>query len=448
MRYEGNSGLSAVSLFSNCGAGDLGFARAGFSFDVMAELDSRRLEVALLNHPQAVGIAGDLRETLSDAVDAYRSRRGDQPPALLAACPPCQGMSSAQSARGDGSNPDIGSLDRRNLLVEVIASAIFHLRPRIVVVENVQAFLTRQVRHPLTDAPVSGAKYLIDTFSNDYVSYPLSTDLATFGVPQSRKRSFITFIRADEPAVAVLRDFGRAPYPRPSHVGEKVDRLALMNVLSSFNLPSLDAVSKEMATSLLPMHSVPVWSSERYAMVAAIPKNSGRSAWENDQCINCDRLYEDRRVVICECGAILPRPVMRAPDGTFRLISGFHSSYRRMHPNLPAATITTGSGHIGCDRTLHPFENRVLSPLECALLQTIPRSFKWGDALAKWGHTNVRAMIGEAVPPMFTRKHGAILSRLLTDSAAENLMPITDRRVNAAYNALRRASQSVASPVS
>src|SRR6266567_4895421 len=127
--------LCAVSLFSNCGAGDIGFSQAGFSFDVMAELDPRRLDIALLNHRSAVGVPGDLRTTLGDVVEAYRRKRGNEQPALLAACPPCQGMSSAQSARGAENDPDVGSMDLRNLLVEVIANAVRELLPRILVVE-------------------------------------------------------------------------------------------------------------------------------------------------------------------------------------------------------------------------------------------------------------------------------------------------------------------------
>ena len=38
--------LESISLFSNCGAGDVGFARAGFRFRVLAEIDERRLDVA------------------------------------------------------------------------------------------------------------------------------------------------------------------------------------------------------------------------------------------------------------------------------------------------------------------------------------------------------------------------------------------------------------------
>ncbi len=67
---------TAVSLFSNCGAGDLGFRQAGFRFKVMAELDQRRLEISLLNHPEATGIAGDLRLTWKSVVAVYREQAG------------------------------------------------------------------------------------------------------------------------------------------------------------------------------------------------------------------------------------------------------------------------------------------------------------------------------------------------------------------------------------
>jgi DNA (cytosine-5)-methyltransferase 1 len=83
--------LPSVSLFSNCGAGDIGYAQAGFTFEVMAELDERRLSVALLNHPTATGVPGDLRETLPAVVSAYRTTRGKARLALLAACPLVRG---------------------------------------------------------------------------------------------------------------------------------------------------------------------------------------------------------------------------------------------------------------------------------------------------------------------------------------------------------------------
>jgi DNA (cytosine-5)-methyltransferase 1 len=435
--------LRAVSLFSNCGAGDLGFAAAGFHFEVMAELDARRLSVALLNHPGAEGVPGDLRETLPKVAAAYRRRAGSEQPALLAACPPCQGLSSAQSSRGFGADADAGSRDLRNLLVEVIATAVKELEPCAVVVENVQAFLTRKVRHPSTSDPISAAAFLIDELSDDYVSYPLLTDLADFGVPQSRKRCFLTLLRRCEPAAQILSRRNWAPYPWPSH-GHGVPHVSLAKALTSFSLPALDARAPERAESDMKLHAVPVWSDDRYRMVDAIPANSASSAWKNDECLRCGRRTRDASRARCSrCHALLPRPIVNIWGHEARLVAGFATSYTRMDPEKPAATITTASGHLGSDRTIHPSENRVLSTLECALLQTFPRSFKWGSALEEWGHTNVRAMIGEAVPPMFTRKHGRVLAHLLRGVPPRIAMSAEDARVRAAGRALRRSRASV-----
>ena len=160
----------------------------------------------------------------------------------------------------------------------------------------------------------------------------------------------------------------------------------------------------------------------------------------------CNRRARDRSRIRCsKCGRPLPRPITTTADGDLKLVTGFRTSYRRMSPNDPAATITTASGHLGSDRTIHPRENRVLSPLECALLQTFPTSFKWGNALDLWGHSNVRAMIGEAVPPLFTRKHGRVLASLLREVPPRIALSAEDIRVSSAKRALRvrDASNSV-----
>ena len=402
--------LSAVSLFSNCGAGDVGFREAGFEFAVMAELEQRRLDVALLNHEGAVGVVGDLRETWGDVVEQYRSKFGDAPPDLLSACPPCQGMSSARSGMGGLDDPKAGSSDSRNLLVTVISQVAHALKPRVIVVENVQAFLSRRVFHPQDKNAVSAAQLLIGALSKDYRAFPIAADLSLYGVPQARKRAFITFVRRDEAFLLRLVGMKTTPYPQPA-AGPRVN---VVDALASFGLPSLDASSASAATDPVRggMHSVPVWSPERYAMVAAIGIDS--SAWANSGCSSCGRLSPEPTDATCGgCGSPLLRPVI-LEKGAYRLVKGFRTSYSRMKSSEPASTVTTASGHLGSDLTIHPTENRVLSPLECALLQTFPPDFNWGTSLKKYGSTFVREMIGEAVPPMFTRLHGEVLAGLLS----------------------------------
>ena len=421
-----------MSLFSNCGAGDIGYAEAGFRFVTMAELDPRRLEVALLNHPEACGVPGDLVETWTTVVTRARSALKGEALALLAACPPCQGMSSARSGRGKETDPDRGSRDPRNLLVLPIAHVANALQPRVIVVENVPAFLRRTVRHPDTNNGVTAAALLVERLAVDYVLYPLLTDLADFGVPQTRKRTFLTFIRRDDPTLEAL---GRTlvPYPIPTHADdyEGEQQVTISEALEIYDLPRLDAGTSETAVSEgMPMHTVPVWNDRRYEMVEAIPPGSGLSAWTNNSCPHCAAEQVEPESALCsDCGTVLLRPVVRDASGAYRLVKGFrNSSYRRMRPDLPASTITTASGHLGSDRTVHPTENRLLSTMECALLQSIPPEFAWGMALERWGHTNVRAMIGEAVPPRFTRMHGDCLARLLRRRSPEGFLSNSDHR--------------------
>jgi DNA (cytosine-5)-methyltransferase 1 len=430
--------LRAVSLFSNCGAGDIGYAQAGFHFDVMAELDDRRLSVAALNHPEAETVPGDLRETWSTVVEAYRDRNGDTPPGLLAACPPCQGMSSARSGLGKANDPDAGSRDHRNLLVQVIAKVAHALQPQVIVVENVPAFLSRVVRHPKTKQPISAAVLLARSLHQKYHLAPFLTDLADYGVPQRRRRSFLCFVRRGEASFGQLLDKGRAPFPRPAFGPEfRRGQVTVREALESLSAGTLDA--KEPALAGTGMHSVPVWSARHYAMVAAIPPNSGSTAWDNDRCLECGATAGAEEAQCEKCNALLPRPIVKE-DGNWRLIHGFRtSSYKRMRADSPAATITTASGHMGSDVTLHPSENRLLSPLECAHLQTLPANFKWGDALKKWGTTNVRAMIGEAVPPKFTKQHGQILAGLLTGRKTRPAISSSDERMLRARRAFTAA---------
>ena len=87
-----------------------------------------------------------------------------------------------------------------------------------------------------------------------------------------------------------------------------------------------------------------------------------------------------------------------------------------MSPGRPAYTITTNSSHIGSDFKIHPWENRVLSILECADLQTVPRFYDWTRAKENRTLYLIRNLIGEAFPTYFTYLHGQVLAKLLSDS--------------------------------
>jgi DNA (cytosine-5)-methyltransferase 1 len=346
-------------------------------------------------------------------------------------------MSSARSDRGAGNDADAGSRDPRNLLVVPIVKVANALRPRVIVVENVVAFLSRKVRHPESGEPVSAAELLVSSLAKEYAAYASIVDLADFGVPQHRRRCFLTLVRREERGLAKLYAARRAPFPRPTHGSAKRPHRSLASALQNADLATLDARLPETASDpKRALHAVPVWSERHYAMVSAIAANSGASAWENG-CITCGREAADEDVRCESCGMLLPRPLVKDKDGAWRLIHGFRSSsYRRMHPERPASTVTTASGHIGSDSTLHPWENRVLSPLECADLQSFPRSFEWGEAPQRFGAGFLREVIGEAVPPRFTHQHGRILRKVLAGKVDQTYLRVTDVRCDRAGSKL------------
>ena len=278
----------------------------------------KRLRVAELNHPGAAAVAGDLRITWPAVVREYWKRSRGEEPWLLSACPPCQGMSSANSHRGRGDDVAAGARDPRNLLVSSIVEVATKLWPRAVVVENVPAFLTRKVPHPESGKATSAASLLVETLEERYVAFPFLCDLAHYGVPQRRRRAFLTFIRRDIPGLSPLLSQQRAPYPRATHdpaqSGEQP--ISVGAHLGALGLPRLDAGSRESATSKEPLHAVPVWSKHHYEMVAAIPPRSGKSAWENDECPSCGSVEVETTDAACpKCQGPLLRPVVQEPDG-------------------------------------------------------------------------------------------------------------------------------------
>ena len=226
----------------------MGFATAGFRFCVVSELVEKRLEVARLNHPDAVAVSGDLRTTWPVVVDSFRDVHGSEAPALLSGCPPCQGMSSARGDRGKENDPDAGSRDGRNLLVLPIAEVARELRPTFVVVENVPAFLRRKVWDPDSATPCSAAKILCNRLESDYHIYAAVVDLCEFGIPQHRSRAFLTLVRKDTEALRVLTRTGRAPFPATTHGGpDSPDFVTIDDALRESGLPALDAGSFEGA---------------------------------------------------------------------------------------------------------------------------------------------------------------------------------------------------------
>lgn len=85
-------------------------------------------------------------------------------------------------------------------------------------------------------------------------------------------------------------------------------------------------------------------------------------------------------------------------------IDGFRDVYGRMAWDDVAPTITSGCINPSKGRFLHPTKNRTITLREAALLQSLPISYHISLRSGKYA---AAAMIGNALPPEFARRHAA-----------------------------------------
>ena len=427
---------TAISLFSGAGLSDLGYQMAGFQFLVQVEVDRRRAAIGADNFPRSTWIARDVRTSSREIADAYHTATAQRLD-LLVATPPCQGMSSSNPSRGKRQTPQANAQEEKNrLILEVIPVARL-LKPRIIVAENVRQVLTLEVGYAGTKQKV------IDVLRerlSEYEVFSRVVNMADYGIPQVRRRALVVAIHKDEPWLDRVSPHERFPWPSPTHAEQPSNGtkpwVSVQQWFEAMNYEPLDAKSKKLAQGAHPLHFVPAYGQDRYQQVSQIRPYSGRSAYENDTCPSCGSHPIERGRVLCpSCGSLMRNRPYVERTGRPSLIRGFHSSYRRMNPFRPASTITTNSSHVGSDVKIHPWENRVLSILECADLQTVPRFYNW--ARAKEGRTLylIRNLVGEALPTYFTYLHGQVLNELLSIPESS---PRPSREIDEALASLKK----------
>ena len=407
--------LTAVSLFSGAGLSDLGYEMAGFRFVVQVEDDQKRAAIGADNFSNSTWLPQDVRGSAEDVATTYQkatARRLD----LLVATPPCQGMSSSNPSRGKRRSPRAQELEAKNRLMLEVIPVARRLKPRVIVAENVRPVLTLNVQYGGANRSV--IDHMRDQLS-DYDVFAGVVNVADYGIPQVRRRALVVAIHKGEPCMASMSSRNLTPLPSPTHSERPTNGalpwVSIQQWLQLMDYDHLDAGSKDTARGEHWLHFVPSYGSDRYMQVSQIPPNSGRSAFENDECPTCGWQRVAADLIRCPtCDAIMRNRPYVERNGKPALIRGFDSSYRRMRPERPAYTITTNSSHIGSDFKIHPWENRVLSILECADLQTIPRFYDW--TLARENRTLylIRNLIGEAFPTYFTYLHGQVLAELLS----------------------------------
>lgn len=445
---------SVAELFCGCGGFSHGFLRSGrFRVILGNDIKKAALKTFAYNHRTKtntpVVIEGDLRTVTSEEIANHLSKSGIPEGGLdcLIGGPPCQGFSQLRRSEERKDNAIVGfggynrlNQDSRNDLVLRFLEIANHLRPKVIVIENVPQML----RHGHKGRPgglAEDVKNLLNEMGY-HVDHRV-INAADFGVPQLRERVFFLASR-----------LGPIPFPTPSHSnhihgGEaKIPWVTVEEAIRDLPPPG------KGPTDSLGGGSIQLYRHEhrsRYAqlmqsqcefpfnhitrtysskIIAIIKEMRPGETWDHASA----RLQEKYRPLVeaeARSGESYEATAKRLSKGgkinlTFYR-SYYWSAYTRLSWNEPALTITANANFLGSGRFSHPKENRGITMREAARLQSFEDDFRLITSPDSSESTNRIGvgldMIGEAVPPLLSQVFASQIARFLDKKESENLLP-------------------------
>ena len=356
-----------ISLFSGAGGFDIGAEMAGVKTLACVEIDDDCRETLRHNRPEwklfeddRDRLPGDIRKISPDELLEFVGKKPGEVDYLIGGAP-CQPFSNMGKKLGkdDPKNGD--------LFLEFV-KMVKGIKPKAFVFENVSGI----VHSKHSDV----VRYMYDHLEN--LGYTLSSAIlnaADYGVPQKRERFFLIGIKgSDKPA-----------FPLPTHFRNEKSW--------SVFLKSLDPV---------PGGYMPdKWISVEEAF-SRIPRNVHLRP--DFALMNISDTVKKRMTYIGPGENFKVLPMELRPNCWKSGKHQGHDTFGRIKPDEPAPTIRTAAYNPSKGRYIHPFENRGLSTVEMAVLQTFPESwvFKCRNR-NKVTLVSAGRQIGNAVPPLLSK---------------------------------------------
>ena len=351
-------------LFANVGIEEFWIDELGYSSAVMSEYWPKRAEWYKSIYKDTELVVGDIQIEANKQkfIDLFKQKNCE----LLLASPPCQTFTK---------NGPRDFTDTRTYLFMTMMEIIEKTQPKHIMIENVPEFLPAAPRVPALKGGNIGS-YIQDTLKS--WGYTVNIELvnaADYGSAQSRIR-----------AIILASKVGLWKFPKKDK-----NRKLLFEVIG--DLPRLESGEY---SPIYQWHYAPELQPCEIAFLECTP--SGCSAWDNAKGL---------------------KPVK--DDGS-PATNPRHSSYARKDWNKPCNTITSDSGDLDGNITIHPgrqltekgkySDSRVLSILELLRVSDLPDWYPIPVA-PRTDDNFVRTVIGEAMMPL-------LLERLLLTIPQEN----------------------------
>ncbi|WP_236642370.1 DNA cytosine methyltransferase [Salinigranum halophilum] len=417
-------GPVVVDLFAGAGGLSHGLARAGYDIRWAIDIEPDAVATYRLNHPgiphQNV-VCGDVRE-----IDLFAAIREVAPnPDLIVGGPPCQSLSQAgyRSRRAKDDDYSVLDDDRTSLYTKYV-EAVDELRPKAIVMENVEGMVNKvgdtDVR--VIDWIIEDLEALGENGEGYQVCFRLQ-DMTELGIPQERERVLLVGIRNDlavseNEAEDLLNNLkiiddnrtirqGLSGLPRLRR-GEGGRVLAEIGRGSKSQYVKQNGLHK--GTELCFNHRAREHPMEKDRILFEEGLQPGDTGW--DVKYNSDGKYAE----------YIEYDVGTADNPRFR------DKYRKLEWSKPSPTIVAhlakdANGFVlpdyyECARPdperADPRRNRGITPREAARLQSFPDHYIFLGPFTSWFR-----QIGNAVPPVAGELIGEALLVILADNLGE-----------------------------
>jgi len=339
--------INGLSLFANVGIGETYIHKHGVEIKVANELLKDRCDFYEYLYPDTEVICGDISNKKIYKHIIKMAKKYECK--FIMATPPCQGMSVAGKK---------DSQDERNLLIKYVIDVIKDLCPKFILIENVPSVLTTDIE--ISSKIISIKDYIYENLSKlGYKVNHAVIDAANYGTPQYRRRAIF---------LASNVDYWNFP--------EKQKQITLKEAIG--HLPSLESGED----SGIPFHKAKTHNERHIECMSHTPE--GKSAFDN--VIHYPKRLDGKKIV------------------------GYNTTYKRMHWDKPAYTVTMANGAISSQNNVHPgrplgdglySDARVLTLKELFIVTGLPDEWQpppWAsDSL-------VRKVIGECLLPKLVER--------------------------------------------
>ncbi len=404
---------TCIDLFAGCGGLSLGLAQAGFEH--LFAIEAHPHAYATYHHNLVFGKAYQqrwpkwLNQSGHDILDVIRENttelkrlRGHVD--LVAGGPPCQGFS--MNGRRDPEDP-------RSQMINAYFEFVDLVRPRVVLLENVQGFAS--MPHETFGSYPKFAKARLKELG--YEAFEATIPASDFGVPQRRPRYILIAIQAGTlPGVNAVERLKVSRKGYLKRLGLSMTPVSVIDALSDLetmhgNLVDDPDFGRSGFKAL--NYKSPKTESAYLKLI-----RDGWSGKPSDMRLarHSEKVVERLQDILSNCKR---GQTISAKD---RERFGIKKrSITPLDPATPAPTITTLP-----DDLVHYSEPRTMTVREHARLQSFPDWFQFCGPYTTGGHRRKHdcprfTQVGNAVPPLLARAIGETIHSILLDQNLRNL---------------------------